>query len=76
MKQQKLDFLADLALLLDTHQVSLVSRRTGPHYTAIGFQFYGPIGASHKIVTLDTPRSHITPHDLHGLHHWVSHNEN
>jgi len=75
MKQQKLDFLADLALLLDEHKVALVSRKTG-NYTAIGFQFRGPIGKTHHQVTLETPRCHITPHDLHGLYHWVSLNEN
>ena len=75
MKQQKLDFLANLALLLDVHKVAIVSRKTGD-YTAIGFQFRGPIGKTHHQVTLETLRCHITPHDLQGLHHWVTNNEN
>ena len=74
MKQQKLAFLADLALLLEDHKVAIVSRKIGD-YTAIGFQFSGPIGKIHRQVTLETPRCHIAPYDLQGLHKWIDADE-
>ena len=68
MGQRKLNFLADLALLLDEHGVAICSKREG-EYSQVLFQFRGPPGKTHIQTNMYTGRLHVAPHDLHGLHY-------